>query len=157
VHRGRRAITIEPFVGLTKANYFYFVINIFFWQDFLFVERWSAVTMDGRLSPKSGENQLRAHNHSLEGEMDADIKIKAVAVVPIRGYSNTWKVAEPSDTGDTTQNRVVNLEIQGDGKDGFHLIMSPDGCFTADTWHETLEDAKDTAYRIFGVPADGWG
>lgn len=89
--------------------------------------------------------------------MDVDIKIKAVAVVPIRGYSNIWRVAEPSDTGDITQNRVVNLEIQGDGNDGFHLIMSPDGCFTADTWHETLEDAKDTVYRIFGVPADGWG
>jgi hypothetical protein len=83
--------------------------------------------------------------------------MKAVTVVPIRGYSNAWKVAEPSDTGNAIQKRVVTLEIQGDGKDGYHLLMSPDGCFTADTWHETVEDAMDTAYRIFGVPADRWG
>jgi hypothetical protein len=52
---------------------------------------------------------------------------------------------------------VVELEIQGDEKNGFHLVMSPDGCFTADTWHESVEDAKDTAHRLFGVGFEEWG
>jgi hypothetical protein len=32
--------------------------------------------------------------------------------------------------------------------------MSPTGYFTADTWHETVEDAKDAAHRLFGVPPE---
>jgi hypothetical protein len=82
--------------------------------------------------------------------------MKADAEVLIRGYANQWKVAEPSDTSALIQRRVVNLKIQGDAKNGYHLVMSPEGCFTADTWHETVEDAKDTAYRIFGVSPDQW-
>ena len=82
--------------------------------------------------------------------------MKSVVEVLIRGYGNSWKLAEPSDTGDLIQRRVVKLEIQGDGKDGYHLVMSPEGCFTADTWQESLEDAKDTAHRIFGVWSDEW-
>ena len=61
-----------------------------------------------------------------------------------------------SDTSSLIQSRVVNLKIQGDGKDGYHLCMSPEGCFTADTWHETLEDAMGTAHRIFGVSPGKW-
>src|SRR4051794_30463291 len=82
--------------------------------------------------------------------------MKADAEVLIRGYANQWKVAEPSDTSALIQRRVVILKIQGDAKDGYHLVMSPEGCFTADTWHETVEDAKDIAYRIFGVSPDQW-
>jgi hypothetical protein len=82
--------------------------------------------------------------------------MKADAEVLIRGYANQWKVAEPSDTSALVQKRVVNLEIQGDAKDGYHLVMSPEGCFTADTWHETVEEAKDTALQIFGVSPDQW-
>src|SRR4051794_29567181 len=82
--------------------------------------------------------------------------LKADAEVLIRGYGNAWKVAEPSDTGPLVQRRKVELEIQGGGKDGYPLVMSPEGCFTADTWHEMVEDAKDTAFEVFGVPNDGW-
>lgn len=82
--------------------------------------------------------------------------MNASAEVLIRGYGNAWKVAEPSDTGVLVQRRVVELEIQGDSKDGYHLVMSPEGCFTADTWHETFEDAMDTAQRLFGVPSEAW-
>ncbi len=82
--------------------------------------------------------------------------MKASVVVPIRGSGNAWKVAEPCDPAAYVQEREVTLEIQGDGKDGFHLVMSPVGCFAADTWHETVEDAQDTALEVFGVRPDGW-
>ena len=82
--------------------------------------------------------------------------MKAVAVVPIRGTSNAWKVAEPFVPPAQVHERKVTLEIWGNPRDGYHLLMSPAGCFTADTWHETVEDAKDTAQRLFGVPPEGW-
>lgn len=85
-----------------------------------------------------------------------DQSLKATAEVLIRGYGNAWKVAGPSDTGPLVQRRKVELEIQSDGRDGYHLVMSPEGCFTADTWHETLEDAKDTAFEVFGVGPGEW-
>jgi hypothetical protein len=87
---------------------------------------------------------------------EASAGMKAIAVVPIHGTANAWKVAEPSDPAANVQERAVTLEIQGNAKDGYHLVMSPAGCFTADTWHETVEDAKDTAHRLFGVPPDSW-
>jgi hypothetical protein len=34
--------------------------------------------------------------------------------------------------------------------------MSPEGCFTADTWHATLSDALDTAARLFEVAEGDW-
>ncbi|MFO0841524.1 MAG: hypothetical protein U0797_03855 [Gemmataceae bacterium] len=82
--------------------------------------------------------------------------MKALAVVPIRGSSNAWKVAEPSDPPGPTQEREVALEIVGHARGGYHLLMSPIGCFTADTWHETVQDAKEAAHHLFGVPPDGW-
>jgi hypothetical protein len=74
----------------------------------------------------------------------------------ICGTSNAWKVAELSDSPALVQERMVTLEIRGDRKDGYHLIMSPSGCFTADSWHSTIDDALDTAERLFDVRRDAW-
>ena len=73
-------------------------------------------------------------------------------MVPIRGSNRAWKVAGPEDPPDKVQDRVITLEIQGDDANGYHLVMSPAGCFTADTWHENIEDAKETAAEAFGLP-----
>jgi hypothetical protein len=82
--------------------------------------------------------------------------MNACKVALICGTSNAWKVAEPSDPPATTQERVVLLEIRGDEKNGYHLVMSPKGCFIADSWHATIEDALDTAHRLFDVRPDEW-
>ena len=82
--------------------------------------------------------------------------MKAVVTVAICGSGNAWKVAGPSDPLGLVQERQVTLEIQGNARDGYHLVMSPAGCFTADTWHESIADAKATAADVFGVPRDGW-
>jgi hypothetical protein len=82
--------------------------------------------------------------------------VRAVIVVPIRGSTNTWKVAEVSDRPSAVQDRVVTLEIQGNATDGYHLVISPAGCFTAGTWHQSVEDAKEKAAKMFGVPPNGW-
>ncbi|MBN9523656.1 hypothetical protein J0H58_34950 [bacterium] len=82
--------------------------------------------------------------------------MKAVVVVPIRGSGNSWKVAEPSDPPASVREREVVLEIQGDATNGYHLVMTPAGCFTADMWHESVEDAKAAAAEMFSVAPDGW-
>jgi hypothetical protein len=49
----------------------------------------------------------------------------------------------------------VKLSIVEDPK-GYHLVMSPEGCFTADAFYETLQKAKDDAARGFGVRDADW-
>jgi hypothetical protein len=94
---------------------------------------------------------MRAHYPGVKGKV-----LKAIVVVRICGSGNAWKVGEPSDSAAQARERPVTLEIQGDAKNGYHLVMSPEGCFTADTWHESIADAKATAEELFNVPPDGW-
>ena len=82
--------------------------------------------------------------------------MRAVAVVPICGSGNAWKVAEPSDPPAAVKHREVALEIQGSAATGYHLVMGPAGCSTADTWHESAAGARQAAAELFGVPSDGW-
>jgi hypothetical protein len=77
-------------------------------------------------------------------------------MAPIRGSANAWKVAEASDLPNRVQEREVALEIQGNAANGYHLVISPVGCFTADYWYETIAEAKESAAEIFGVAQDGW-
>ena len=82
--------------------------------------------------------------------------VTAYTRVLISGGGDCWKVAEPSDPPTTVQMRTVRLEIVGDDQNGYHLNMSPDGCFTADSWHETRADAIETAERLFDVRQAAW-
>jgi len=50
----------------------------------------------------------------------------------------------------------VELEIQGDEENGYHLVMSPAGFFTADEWYKSKEDALAAALELFGIPAGKW-
>ena len=82
--------------------------------------------------------------------------MRTSTVIAIHGTHDCWKVATQADSASLTQDRLVTLEIQGDPKAGYHLIMTPEGCFTADSWHPTIDDAMDAAYRIFGVLRGSW-
>ncbi len=82
--------------------------------------------------------------------------MKAVVVVAICGSGNSWKVAGPSDPPKHVQTREVSLEIRGNATVGYHLVMTPSGCFTADYWYESVADAQDSAEEIFGITRNGW-
>jgi hypothetical protein len=82
--------------------------------------------------------------------------MKASATVKIWGTTNCWKVATTTDPAEYVQERFIELEIQGDETNGFHLNVSPAGCFTADSWHPTIGDAMETAERLFGVERAAW-
>jgi hypothetical protein len=82
--------------------------------------------------------------------------LKAVIVTRIKGSGSAWKVSHKSDSTERVQERKVALEIQGNNTDGYHLVISPEGCFTADYWYETIVEAKESAAEIFGVAPDRW-
>ena len=72
------------------------------------------------------------------------------------GTKNAWSLSPFRTADEPNQECDVELEIQGDDRDGYHLVMSPHGFFTADSWHQTKQDALDTASELFGVLPDAW-
>lgn len=79
--------------------------------------------------------------------------ILATAQAKIFGTPGGWSL-EPS--GDESRDCRVRLEIQGTDEDGYLLIMSPDGFFTADCWFQTRQEALESAEEEFGVLASSW-
>ena len=71
------------------------------------------------------------------------------------GSTNCWSVAPGQLPGDGRM-CPVRLEIQGEGKSGFHLVMEPTGFFAADTWHATEAEAIAAAAALLGVATDAW-
>lgn len=74
----------------------------------------------------------------------------------IWGTNNAWSLSPFRTADEPNQECDVELKIQGDDRDGYHLIMSPHGFFTADSWHQTKEDALSTARELFGVLPAAW-
>jgi hypothetical protein len=76
-------------------------------------------------------------------------------------WDTGWRVAHASDLGEhvrdvEVRDVEVSLEIQGDEGQGYCLVMSPEGAFTADDWYATREEALRAACELFGVPVDAW-
>lgn len=82
--------------------------------------------------------------------------MKATTTVWLKSKRNSWLVVRGADIDERTKQCPLALEIQGDDKNGYHLIMTPDGHFTADTWHETLDDAIGDALEAFGIEPEQW-
>ncbi|MDL2274950.1 hypothetical protein LJC22_02345 [Desulfosarcina sp. OttesenSCG-928-G10] len=49
-----------------------------------------------------------------------------------------------------------SVEITGDSHGFFLLRFNTDGDFVGDTWHETLEDAKEQAAFEFEIKVEDW-
>ncbi|GJM25378.1 MAG: hypothetical protein DHS20C16_17930 [Phycisphaerae bacterium] len=80
--------------------------------------------------------------------------LRASTTVRIWGTENSWSLAGKEGGA---KECVVTLEIQGDQRsDGYQLVMSPAGFLTADSWHESKDDALRTAAEMFGVTRDDW-
>lgn len=74
----------------------------------------------------------------------------------IFGSRNSWSVSWHSGLEKAGVERNVCLEIQGDEKDGYHLVKSPEGFFAADDWHMTIEEAQKSAGELFNVEDLQW-
>ena len=82
--------------------------------------------------------------------------LTAEARARIWGTTNCWSLSPGPESRDPGQECIVSLEIEGDRQNGYHLVMSPAGFFTADYWYETREDALNEAEELFGVRPDEW-
>ena len=76
--------------------------------------------------------------------------------VQIWGTKNSWSLSPM--TGKSGPGKLCNilLEIQGTAKNGYHLVMSPDGYFSADNWYVNIEDAIENAKELFGIKKKDW-
>lgn len=79
----------------------------------------------------------------------------AKARAQVWGTKNAWSLS-PGGAKVPSQECDISLEIQGNDWDGYHLVMSPAGFFTADYWYHTKQDAVDDAEQLFGVHPDSW-
>jgi len=82
--------------------------------------------------------------------------ISTKKVVTIWGTSNAWSLLPDPNKNEPSTECEAYLEIQGNEKDGYHLVMSPNGFFTADNWYETKKEAIDSAEELFGVKESEW-
>ncbi|WP_457390508.1 hypothetical protein [Roseateles sp. P5_E1] len=76
--------------------------------------------------------------------------------VRILGHPNSgWSPADPDD--DNALEIEFRFEITDDGNKNFLLVChSLDGCYAADTWHETLEEAVACAQDSYDIAPSEW-
>jgi hypothetical protein len=74
----------------------------------------------------------------------------------IWGTRNAWSLALRRGFEGDGRECEIELEIQGDEKNGYHLIMSPAGFFTADEWYQSKEQALAAASELFGISPNKW-
>jgi len=83
----------------------------------------------------------------------------------IKAYVNTstgktkhYSVSIDPSNGKGLENISAPKWIEiSEESDGFHLYhFGDDGICIADTWHETLEDAKEQATFEFDIKGDDW-
>jgi len=80
----------------------------------------------------------------------------AITKARMWGTSTAWTLEPgPEQHGPGTV-VSIDLRIVGEEGSGFHLIASPTGFFTADTWHLTLQEALAEALEEFGVDEHQW-
>ena len=70
--------------------------------------------------------------------------------------SDAWSLNPDSYPDSDGIECAVSLSIEGDEKNGYHLIKSPEGFFAADDWYQTLDEAKIAAHDQFGITSDAW-
>jgi hypothetical protein len=82
--------------------------------------------------------------------------IYATTKARIWGTANAWSLSQSGGSDQPNQECIVELEIQGDDRNGYHLVMTPSGYFTADSWHPTKHDAVESARELFGIDQYAW-
>ncbi len=97
--------------------------------------------------------------YAFNGEPLGNYEVKSIYAITscqIWGTRNCWSLSAQAGLSEPARTCEVKLEIQGDRKSGYHLVMSPEGFFTADSWHETRQAALETAHELFGVDVKDW-
>ena len=80
----------------------------------------------------------------------------AQAHARIYGIPGSWSLAPIPDSALNARECGISLELQGDEDDGYHLVMSPTGFFTADNWYASKDEALIAAFELFGISREAW-
>ena len=83
------------------------------------------------------------------------VTLVAKTTANVAGDHGSWRLASDRE-GSRSVITTVTLRIEGENEQGFHLIKSPDGFFTADDWFLTIDEAFDAAEECFGVRRQDW-
>ena len=82
--------------------------------------------------------------------------MKSEVTIRIRILKGGWKVAEESDESKYVKVLKVQLSIEGNNKKGYFLFMEPEGLFCADNHFDSLDEAINDAFELFGVNKSDW-
>ena len=74
----------------------------------------------------------------------------AVTTATIYGSERAWSLS-PLSTDSEGRCVLVEVEIVGSQRQGFHLVLSPAGFLTADTWHLEESEALESMKELFGT------
>jgi hypothetical protein len=86
----------------------------------------------------------------------ASMSLVAHTRARIFGTTDSWSLTAHPGSGPEGRDCSVRLEISGDARNGYHLAMSPEGFFTADSWYISQEEALASASELFKVAACAW-
>lgn len=74
----------------------------------------------------------------------------------IIGWPNCWRGADASVP--SAKLLSFGFDITDDGAGHYLLVcFSTDGAYGADTWHDTLSDAHESAEQQFRIRDEDWG
>ncbi|QDU50152.1 hypothetical protein [Gimesia panareensis] len=82
--------------------------------------------------------------------------LHAMTKARVYGTPNAWRFSDQARDGESFLDCIIRLEIQGDDEGHCFLVISPEGFFTSDTWHETLQAAQERAQMLLGVTGADW-
>ncbi|KFZ36113.1 hypothetical protein HR45_18275 [Shewanella mangrovi] len=73
----------------------------------------------------------------------------------IYGNASYWSLSGEHSAAPTSQ-RHIDLDIIGDTEQGYLLLISPKGLYTAEMWCASLEEAKQHAQQWFAIQTADW-
>ena len=74
----------------------------------------------------------------------------------IWGSPNAWSLAPAKGGPPPWRDSDVSLEIRGNPRDGFHLVIRPDGFFATDYGYASQQEAISGAKQLFDLPEHRW-
>ena len=77
-------------------------------------------------------------------------------VITIYGTPNSWSLSESETKRNKINNTSTSIHFEGNDKEGYHLVISPEGYFTADSWHESKKEAIEAAKELLNIPESEW-
>jgi hypothetical protein len=77
--------------------------------------------------------------------------------VRVRGNQRAgWGPVRAGEHDDAARTERFDLEIRADPGGFLLCVATPDGSLYADTWHPTLDEAREVAREKFGLPLEAW-